>query len=105
MSIKIKNLNPDEVGLVQQLEDGRIIQIGLSVEQSAQLQEFLKIISQGQPLVQMTNHEFIFKPEDKSKGMFIKEFTEMDMHEAWVDGCSCGEQRAGNFNIDDYKKK
>ena len=50
---KYKTLKPGEVGLIKQTEDGRIIQVGVTKEQSEQLQMFLSIISQSSPLVEM----------------------------------------------------
>ena len=39
--------------LVQETEDGRIRQIGLTEEQNKQLQFYVALISQGSPIVQM----------------------------------------------------
>lgn len=41
------------LALVQETEDGRIMQIALTEEQSVQLQFYCALLSQGQPLVQM----------------------------------------------------
>ena len=41
------------LALVQETKDGRIRQIGLTEEQSKQLQFYCALISQGQPLVEM----------------------------------------------------
>lgn len=59
---KFTHLKIGELGLVQQTKDGKIIQIGMSPEQSKQLQAFCGIISQEQPLVQMgEDYELTFK--------------------------------------------
>lgn len=50
---KITNAEPGTIALIQQTEDGRIVQIGLTVEQSDQLQIFLAAISKGSPLIKM----------------------------------------------------
>ena len=42
------------IGLIQQQENGRILQIGLTVEQSKMLQMFLSWLSQEIKLIQMT---------------------------------------------------
>ena len=60
--MKYSYLKPLEVGLIQQTESGRIIQIGMNPEQSAQLQAFCSIISQESPLIQMgVEYELVFK--------------------------------------------
>lgn len=52
------------VGLVQETEDGRIRQIGLTEEQSKQLQFYVALISQGSPLVQMgEEYDLVLKSE------------------------------------------
>jgi len=48
-----KTLEPGKIALIQQTDDGRILQIGLTESQSGMLQGFLSILSQTQPLVQM----------------------------------------------------
>ena len=53
--VKIGNL-----ALVQETEDGRIRQIGLTEEQSKQLQFYCALISQGSPLVQMGEEYDLF---------------------------------------------
>lgn len=50
---KFERLEIGKVGLVQETDDGRIVQIGLTENQSDQLQAFLAIISNGNPLVQL----------------------------------------------------
>ena len=62
--IKFSRLALGKIGLVQETEDGRIIQIGLRPEQSEMLQAFLATISQGKPLVQMgEDYELVLKSE------------------------------------------
>ena len=62
MANKFSRLELGKIGLVQETEDGRIIQIGLRPEQSEMLQIFLGTISQGNPLVQMgEDYELILK--------------------------------------------
>ena len=64
MANKFSRLELGKVGLVQETEDGRIIQIGLRPEQSEMLQLFLATISQDAPLVQMgEDYELILKSE------------------------------------------
>jgi len=64
MANKFSRLELGKIGLVQETEDGRIIQIGLRPEQSEMLQMFLATISQGAPLVQMgEDYELILKSE------------------------------------------
>ena len=64
MANKFSRLEKGKIGLVQETEDGRIIQIGLRPEQSEQLQIFLGILSQSSPLVQMgEDYELILKSE------------------------------------------
>jgi hypothetical protein len=48
-----ERLDIGAIGLVQETEDGRIRQIGLTSEQSILLQIFLAQISKDSPLVQM----------------------------------------------------
>lgn len=48
-----ENVIPGTIALIQQTENGRILQIGLNVEQSSMLQFFLANLSDGNPLVQM----------------------------------------------------
>jgi hypothetical protein len=43
-----------KIGLIQETEDGRIRQIGLTLDQSEKLQVFAASISQDSPLVQMS---------------------------------------------------
>ena len=57
-----KRLELGKFGLVQETEDGRIVQIGLSVEQSEILQLFLATISKDNPLVVMgEDYELVLK--------------------------------------------
>ena len=50
---EFERLKIGSIGLVQETEDGRIRQIGLTEEQSNMLQYYLGIMSKTQPLVQM----------------------------------------------------
>lgn len=50
---KFERTKIGNLALVQETEDGRIRQIGLTEEQSKQLQFYCAIISQEKPLVQM----------------------------------------------------
>lgn len=64
MANKFSRLELGKIGLVQETEDGRIIQIGLRPEQSEMLQVFLATISQDAPLVQMgEDYELVLKSE------------------------------------------
>jgi hypothetical protein len=59
-------LKTGDIGLVQQTEDGRIIQIGLRTKQRKMLEAFLAEISQGSPLVQMgEEHDLVLKNKDQ----------------------------------------
>lgn len=48
-----KTVEIGKIALIQQTEEGRIRQIGLTVHQSEMLQSFLAILSQESKLVQM----------------------------------------------------
>jgi len=48
-----KNVDVGTIALIQQTEDGRILQIGLTVAQSNMLQFFLAKLSQESKLIQM----------------------------------------------------
>lgn len=50
---KFERTKIGRLALVQETEDGRIRQIGLTEEQSKQLQFYCALISKNQPLVQM----------------------------------------------------
>lgn len=66
MTAKFSRLEIGKVGLIQEQEDGRIVQIGLTPAQSEMLQTFLAILSQEQPLVQMgEDYELILKSEQQ----------------------------------------
>ena len=59
---RFKELKTGEVGLIQQLKDGRIIQIGLTIDQSKMMQMFLAALSKDSPLIQMgDDYELEFK--------------------------------------------
>jgi hypothetical protein len=58
----IERLELGKIGLVRVTSDGRIVQLGLTVEQSEMLQFFLATISQDNPLVVMgEDYELVFK--------------------------------------------
>lgn len=60
--IKKEFLEPGYVGLIQQTEDGRILQIGLTENQSNCLMDFLSQLSKGNPLMQMgEEHDLVLK--------------------------------------------
>ncbi len=59
---KFENAETGIICLIQQQEDGRILQIGLTTQQSELLQIFLSTISKESPLVQMgEDYELILK--------------------------------------------
>jgi len=59
---KFKELEAGVIGLIMQQKDGRITQIGLTVEQSNQLQIFLAILSKDQKLIFMpSEYDLILK--------------------------------------------
>lgn len=59
---KFETVEPGTIALIQQTADGRILQIGLTTEQSNQLQIYLAIISKNNPLVQMgEEHDLVLK--------------------------------------------
>ena len=59
-----ERLDIGAVGLVQETEDGRIRQIGLTEEQSKMLQILVAQISKGSPLVQMgEEYDLVLKSE------------------------------------------
>ena len=62
------------LALVQETEDGRIRQIGLTEEQSKQLQFYCALISKNQPLVQM-GKEYDLVLERLTKNKEDYEFT------------------------------
>jgi len=62
MAIDFKNLEIGKIGLIQQQENGRILQIGLTEEQSKLLHIFLGGISQKSSLVQMSeDYDLVLK--------------------------------------------
>ena len=59
---RFKQMKVGDVGLIQQLDDGRIIQLGLTDTQSRVLQAFLASLSKDAPLVRMgSDYELEFK--------------------------------------------
>ena len=60
--VKIENAPIGKVGLIQETEDGRIIQLGLTQTQSECLQLFLASLSKESPLVNLgRDYELILK--------------------------------------------
>jgi len=58
----ITELKVGKIALIQQTEDGRIVQIGLTHSQSDTLQDFLAMISSEKPLVKMPEaYELVLK--------------------------------------------
>ena len=63
-----ERLELGKIGLIQETEDGRIVQIGLRHEQSEMLQLFLATISKDNPLVVMgEDYELVLKNKIKTK--------------------------------------
>jgi len=61
---KFERLAIGNIGLVQETEDGRIRQIGLTQEQSEMLQHLLGVMSKESPLVQMgEEYDLVLKRE------------------------------------------
>ena len=61
---QFERLEIGQVSLVQETEDGRIRQIGLTPEQSKTLQFYVALISQNAPLIQMGDeYDLILKSE------------------------------------------
>jgi len=61
---RFSRLEIGRIGLVQETPDGKIIQIGMTPEQSDQLQILLGALSQQHPLVQMgEDYELVLKSE------------------------------------------
>lgn len=61
---KFERLDIGAVGLVQETEDGRIRQIGLTPEQSKMLQILVASMSKESPLVQMgEEYDLVLKSE------------------------------------------
>lgn len=59
---KITELEVGAIALIQQQENGRIVQIGLTVEQSKLLQIVLARLSQESKLIQMpTDYDLVLK--------------------------------------------
>lgn len=59
---KFTELEVGAIALIQQKENGRILQIGLTVEQSKLLQIFLATLSQESKLIQMSeDYDLVLK--------------------------------------------
>lgn len=64
---EFERLEIGKIALVQETEDGRIRQIGLTEEQSNTLQLLLASISRGRPLVQMgEEYDLVLKRQVKT---------------------------------------
>jgi len=53
MGVNTENLEPNQVGLISQAEDGTIFQIGLTSDQSKMLNIIVATMSKEKPLVRM----------------------------------------------------
>lgn len=51
--MEIQNANAGKLGLIQQLEDGTITQIGLTPDQSELLQSLVASLAGGKPLIRL----------------------------------------------------
>ena len=61
---KYENVKLGTIALIQQEENGRILQIALTEEQSNMLQRFLAILSQESKLVQMSEeYDLVLKSQ------------------------------------------
>jgi len=61
---KIENVKTGTIALIQQQENGRILQIGLTEQQSNMLQFFLAKLSEESKLVQMSeDYDLILKSQ------------------------------------------
>ena len=61
---QFKKINIGQLNLVQETADGRIRQIGLTAEQSKQLQSYVALISKDTPLLVMDNeYDLILRSE------------------------------------------
>jgi hypothetical protein len=57
-----------KIALIQQTEEGRILQIGLTPEQSDTLQLFLAMLSKNSKLIRMSEeHDLVLKSSLKTK--------------------------------------
>ena len=66
--MKFETVEPGTIALIQQTEEGRILQIALTVEQSKQLQFYVALISKSSPIVQMgEEHDLVLKSSLKDK--------------------------------------
>ena len=60
--MKVETVNPGTIALIQQTEEGRIMQVAMTDAQSKMLQIFLATISKESPLVQMgEDYDLILK--------------------------------------------
>ena len=66
--ITFETVEVGTVALIQQTEDGRILQIGLTTNQSEMLQSFLAVISKESKLIQMPEeYDLVLKSSLKTK--------------------------------------
>jgi len=64
---KFTELEVGAIALIQQQENGRILQIGLTIEQSKMLQMFLATLSQESKLIQMPDdYDLVLKSTVKT---------------------------------------
>lgn len=61
MIIEVKK---GDLFLCQQLEDGSIVQVGTTIEQSKLLQAFCAVLSKETPLVRLTDPDYRLKKVD-----------------------------------------
>jgi len=68
MMAKVETVEVGAIALIQQTEDGRILQIGLTTEQSNTLQLFLAKLSETSSLIQMSEeYDLVLKSSLKKK--------------------------------------
>jgi hypothetical protein len=60
----MKELEPNQMGLICKTEDGRLLQVGVPKDINPMLQEFVSQISKIKPLVMMSDeYELVLKSE------------------------------------------
>lgn len=66
--INTETVTPGTIALIQQTEEGRILQIAITPQQSDLLQSFLAIVSKESPLVRMgEEYDLVLKSSLKNK--------------------------------------
>jgi len=69
---QFKNIEVGKIALIQQQENGRLVQIGLTQEQSNMLQFFLATLSEESKLIQMPQeYDLLLKSETCEKCRLI----------------------------------